>query len=265
MTVQPAIIYFAGEPTPTAAQQSVWWRANLNAALVFERMVGRAPRVTGTTAIVIRSAETLRQDVAVNDNTSIWDQVMRAVAPYLDAGQFLSVVVPGITAGGGKAAPLPFRGWYHPGEPGDGGLVVIGGRHLRGLERVGDPRWTPAQRRAYFINIWLIVHEWLHVAACPHYRGDPRLTQYARTTLTNYGSRIYWLGLTQTGGGYEMMTTVGVMREELAAVRASPLWDFEPTAEYLRVYITDRERMINRGYPPYQVMGTGLATQEYRA
>ena len=127
MTVQPAIITFADEPEPTTAQRDVWWRANLNAALVFERMVGRAPRVDGSTAIVIRSTETLRQDV------------------------------------------------------------------------------------------------------------------------------------------YEMMTTVGAMPDELAAVRASPLWDFESTAEYLRVYITDRERMINRGYPAHQVMGTGLATQEYRA
>ncbi len=143
---------------------------------------------------------------------------------------------------------------YSSGGLGAGGLTLVGGRHLDTAlraQRLG----TPTERRAYFITVWITLHEWLHVLGLPHYQGDPTNDDYADLTLTNYGSRERWYRGT--------MATVGLLPHELEIVRTSPWVDYASEAEYVRLYPADRRDVVGGETPAHWALGAGLTLQEY--
>lgn len=274
--ITPVIIKYSNHPEPTVREKSDWWLLCLNAALFYERALGVGPTIGGDENVkVLRVNSPSPWDGKnVNDlqNTTFFSEVQDILRSNgLDVNKNAYAVAVMGTVSGGLGAPVPLYGWYSVNT--GGGLAVVGWRHVESVGKIPDRRkLTEIQRRGYYLNLWLVIHEFAHLAGVPHWKEDPRNMAYGKLTITNYNSKSYYAGYAPIYDdkwniiGWELMSTVGFLPLEINTIKRSPHWDFPSTVEVVRIYVNERQWVIDNDpdRPSRHILGAGILAQEYR-
>jgi hypothetical protein len=282
MSVVPVIMSFEDTTSPTLDDRRVWYTMVLNAALHFERVMGIAPRIIsqlGGMADVVYAPERVPgvpgADIYSDPTAFIAvDRILRS--QNRDPARQAQMVCVFGTGSGGRAGPKPFRGWW---APSDGALGVIGQAHLIHTKRLRSPNyspWTKRERQIYFLHLWTVIHEMGHFGPVPDQIGGPvdETMMAYNLGFGNPHSYQYFLGRPEEVTGsdgtrkfiYKSFKTVGWQEDELRTFEASPIWDLRKTGRRIHIYPEDRAKLLlmdQEHYPPHQMVGHGLAVQEY--
>jgi hypothetical protein len=282
MSATPVILHFPDTAAPTLDQRRAWWDMVLNAALHFERVLGKAPRVISKApgfADVVFAPEPLPGGPGTNvsDNTELFaatDRILRSQGRNPE-GLPQMVLVMGTNLGG-RAGPKPWRGFWNPA---DGALGVIGQRYLDKAMAVRTPTWGPwtsTERQRYFLNMWIVIHEMGHWGPVPdQIDGPPDQTMMAYPQdgkLLNPKHSIHHFlgkfeGFNPDGSKrYASFKTVGWQERELQTFDKSPVWDNDATGRRVFIFPEDRNVLLRNDiehFPARQLTGHGLAVQEY--